>query len=237
MQSQKTLRKLLSLLLALTLLGGLLVPPVSAEAVITPKPLESAPAPEDAPGQGGSLSPAGREELVRVSIVLDQASALEQGYSPESLSRNSAAAAYRQSLRSAQDQVQTRIEAAIGSKLEVKWHLTLAANLISAVVRRGDLERIRSVPGVKRVFLENRYEAPGETGEEAEPNTANSSSAMVGAAQTWAEGYTGAGSRIAVIDTGLDLSHQSVNAEAFSYAISQTGKTVSPRLYLALGIS
>ena len=51
MQSQKTLRKLLSLLLALTLLGGLLVPPVSAEAVITPKPLESAPAPEDAPGR------------------------------------------------------------------------------------------------------------------------------------------------------------------------------------------
>ena len=107
-------------------------------------------------------------------------------------------------------------------------NMTLLMNLISANVRFGDIETIRNVPGVKAVFLENRYDPPEDMGDDsAEPNTSNTSTYMVGAAETWAEGYTGAGSRVAIIDTGLDTTHQSFNEDAFNYAIQQTGKNIS----------
>ena len=208
--------KFLSLILCLSLLLSLLIPGVSAAG------MPSGPESEPIDREEHAL-----DEPVRVSIVLEQPAALEAGYSADQIAAEPAAA-YRRSLRQEQDRTQARIEAALGTSLEVKWHLTLAANLISAQVRYGDIARIRAVPGVRAVFPENRYEAPvGLEGEQAEPNTANSASAMVGALETWAEGYTGAGSRIAVIDTGLDLSHQSLNEEAFQYALSQTGKSVS----------
>ena len=36
-----------------------------------------------------------------------------------------------------------------------------------------------------------------------------------------AAGYTGAGTRIAVIDTGIDTDHQSFAADAFAYSLSR----------------
>lgn len=47
---------------------------------------------------------------------------------------------------------------------------------------------------------------------------------MTGACQAWLEGYTGAGRRIAVIDTGLDTDHQSFSPSAFAYALDQASK-------------
>ena len=44
---------------------------------------------------------------------------------------------------------------------------------------------------------------------------------MVGSYGTWESGYTGAGMRIAVIDTGLDLDHPSFDPAAYDYALSQ----------------
>ena len=156
-------------------------------------------------------------DIVRVSIELDDPGTLDAGFAMDGIAKNSAAKSYRENLMANQQAVASRINSAIGGKLNVKWNITLAANIISAEVRYGDLDAIRSVPGVKRVFLENHYEAPVvEKNEAAEPNTSNSSAYMVGASESWAEGYTGAGSRIAIIDTGLDTTHQSVNEDAFN---------------------
>lgn len=233
MRNPTVFRRLLSLTLAFILCCSLFSPAVYADGSHRERTASTF---AQADGNPQEALPAGQAEdglhaasdLVRVSIELDEPSAIDQGYSLDRIARNPGAVAYRQSLRDAQAQVQTRIESALGSKLDVKWHMTLAANMISANVRFGDLELIRRVPGVKSVFLENHYEAPVPlTGEAAEPNTANTSTGMVGAAQVWAEGYTGAGSRIAIIDTGLDTTHQSVDADAFDYAIAQTGKEIS----------
>ena len=53
---------------------------------------------------------------------------------------------------------------------------------------------------------------------------------MIGSNAAWAAGYTGAGSRIAVIDTGTDTDHQSFSAAGFDYSLQkqaeQAGKTV-----------
>ena len=162
------------------------------------------------------------DEMVRVSIELDAPSTLERvGTGRVDYGTDMAAVAYRDSLRASQDAIARRIsaEALGGAKLDVVWNLTLAANLISANVRYGDIAAIQDVVGVRRVFLENRYEPmkalPGDG------PMMSVATEMTGVQQVWSTGYTGAGSRVAVVDTGLDTSHQSFDAGAFDYAIEE----------------
>ena len=223
MQHATPIRRLFSLLLVLSLLAAMLVPASAAE-----NGWEAAFETEPALSEGLGMEEHAANELVRVSIELDTPSVFDAGYSMDAVAANVDAVAYRDGLKAAQARVRGQIEEAIGAPLKVKHSMTLLLNVLSAEVRYGDLQRIRAVPGVKSVELETRYDAPEPVNaEEAEPNTSNTSTYMVGAAEAWAEGYTGAGSRIAIIDTGLDTTHQSFNADAFNYAIQQTGKTVS----------
>ena len=155
-------------------------------------------------------------DMVRVSIFLEEDSTIGAGFSTESIAANSDAMAYRAELKNAQAEITAAIERKLGQKLDVVWNLTLAANLISANVKYGQIKAIEQVAGVKEVLIETRYEP--DTAEQADPNTV-SSAAQIGSAAAWAYGYTGAGSRIAIIDTGSDSDHQSLNAEAFEYAL------------------
>ena len=60
--------------------------------------------------------------------------------------------------------------------------------------------------------------------ETTDPNMATSSS-MIGSNVAWADGYTGAGSKVAIIDTGADTDHPSLNGAAYSYAVKGLGIT------------
>ena len=162
------------------------------------------------------------DDIVRVSIVLDKPSTIDAGYSTKDIGKDKKAVSYRESLKQQQAEVNNRIEKNLSKRINVKWNLTLAVNIISAEVEYGDINKIRLISGVKDVIMENRYEAINNS--TSEPNTSNTSGYIVGAVSAWADGYTGAGSRIAIIDTGLDTDHQSVNADAFDYAISQLEK-------------
>ncbi|MBE6945880.1 MAG: hypothetical protein E7459_07320, partial [Ruminococcaceae bacterium] len=162
-------------------------------------------------------------DMVRVSILLEQASTLDAGYSTLNISTNREAMTYRQKLKDAQAQVTARIESALAQKLDIRWNLTLAANLISADVPYGQMEVIAGVPGVKAVELEARFEPAVLKDIEAEPML-NSSAPMTGSDLAWAAGYTGAGTRIAVIDTGIDSDHQSFDADAYLYSLEQNAK-------------
>ena len=158
--------------------------------------------------------PFGLNDIVRVSIVLDRPSTMDLGYSTQNIVENNSAMAYRHTLKQQQANIESAIANA-GVSMNVKWNLTLAVNIISAEVRYGDIETIEAVPGVKEVWLETRYE-PQVDG----INTAITTENMVGAATLWSEGYTGAGTRVAIIDTGTDYKHQSFDPEAFMYALS-----------------
>ncbi|MBR6119945.1 MAG: S8 family serine peptidase, partial [Oscillospiraceae bacterium] len=238
MQQKHLPRRLLSLLLTLAMLFTLLVPAVSAAPdsradegrELELSPLDPTTLQVQKLGETEDAAPAAEQspyaltDLVRVSIVLEGAATLDR-YPLRNVARNSAALAYRQTLRAAQNVMQAKIEAATGKKLAVKWNMTLAANIISANVRYGEIETIRQVPGVARVVIENRYEAPKDEAGDASPNTANTSENMVGAWEAWDLGYTGAGSRVAIIDTGIDTAHQSFAAEPFNYSVGQAGAT------------
>lgn len=148
---------------------------------------------------------------------------LEAGYPTGDVAENAAAMSYRQGLARRQTGMAAAIstEALDGEPLDVVWNLTLAANLISANVPYGKMEAIRELSGVQDVILETRY-APCvvDREEAADPNMATSSQ-MIGTHNAWAAGYTGVGSRIAVIDTGIDTDHQSFDAAAFDYSLEQ----------------
>ena len=164
-------------------------------------------------------------DLVRVSIVLEDEPTLRSGFCAADISSPDALA-YDRSLRKTQEQLARTIsrQALGGKPLDVVWNLTLAVNILSANVPYGSIDAIRSVEGVRDVVLERSYR-PSDP-EALQPNT-HSSSAMIGADEVWESGLTGAGSRIAVIDTGTDTDHQSFNNDAFLYALEQTGKDLS----------
>ena len=163
-------------------------------------------------------------DVVRVSIVLNKQATLEL-YSAVDVADNAAAMAYRARLEKEHASVISRIEKNVlgGESLDVVWNMTLAANIISANVLYGQMEEIAAVKGVKDVFLENQYEPLENESATADPMM-STSPAMIGTHDAWAGGYTGAGTRIAVIDTGLDTDHQSFNNEAYLYALRQNAE-------------
>ncbi len=174
----------------------------------------------------------GLNDTVRVSILLEAPSAIDAGYEIQGIGKNNEALAYRKTLRAQQNAMAQQISQQIlgGAALQVKWNITLAGNMISAYVPFGKIDAIKALDGVADVILENRYD-PVVTEKGGEPDHPNMISArdMTGTSLPYASEYTGAGSRLAIIDTGLDTDHQSYDPEAFLHAIEEdqaAGKTV-----------
>ncbi len=236
MKKSELFRKVLSVLLVVTMLAGFALPAgaVNAEgelrfeleqidnSAVTAAPLNHMGTLEDLTASA-QKDP---DEIVRVTIHLEKAATIGAGFSLKGIGSDVRAMAYRQQLHTEQAKLQKTIERQVlqGRKLDVVWNLTLAANLISANVPRWAMERIARLEGVRSVVEENCYSPDVVSiGGTYEPDMAVSGQ-MTGADAAWLEGYTGAGSRVAVIDTGLDTDHQSFRAEALLYALEQTGK-------------
>ncbi len=240
MKSGTKMGRLLSLLLALTLVLGFVTPagaaseknviqldvekvdndlvsaelPLNYENGASPYCVNEEPQDEDL------------DELVRVSIVLDADSVVEAGYAANAIAEDAEAADYRQQLSEQQQAVIADIqrEALDGRELDVVWNLTLATNLISANVPRSALDEIAAMDGIKTVVEETRYEPQVfSVGGTYEPQMAVSGQ-MTGSQQAWQYGFTGAGTRVAVIDTGLDTDHQSFDPDAFLYGIAEASE-------------
>lgn len=169
-------------------------------------------------------APYADDESVRVSIVLDGQSTIESGYEVQDIAQNAAAMSYRAVLQTRQDQIVNDIERVIGGGLDVVWNLTLAANIISANVEYGQIEDIEKVNGVKEVLIETQY-FPQVLDEKpvTDPNMATSNE-QIGSNLAWASGYTGAGSRVAVIDTGTDDDHQSFAEAGYLYSLEKNAE-------------
>lgn len=240
MKREKNMGRLLSLLLALTLVLGLVTPAgaVSEKNVIqleveqVDNDLVSAELPLNYENAASVYcvneepQNADEDELVRVSIVLDTDSVVQAGYAANAIADTPAAADYRQQLAAQQEAVIADIqrEALDGQTMEVVWNLTLATNLISAYVPRSALDEIAAMDGIRTVVEETRYEPQViSTGGTYEPQMAVSGQ-MTGSQQAWQYGYTGAGTRVAVIDTGLDTDHQSFDPDAFLYGIAEASE-------------
>ena len=168
------------------------------------------------------------DEEVHVIILFEQKSLAKKGFSTKDLLENEKAASYSSSLKKQQLSLVDCIEreALGGEKLEIRYQFTVAVNGVATVVPYGRIEQILAVDGVADVYLEECYELD----ETVQPDTATAGE-MVGSYSAWADGYTGAGSRIAIIDTGLDLSHPSFSEGGYYYSLgisaASFGKKIS----------
>lgn len=99
-----------------------------------------------------------------------------------------------------------------GEKLDVSYNHTWLFNGVSASVPYSAMEDIAAIDGVKEVIVQPVYELFEETNSKDASLYTISDGIMVGRESTWAEGYTGQGMKIAIIDTGLDIDHQNFQA-------------------------
>ena len=234
------LKRLLSLMLVVALCAGFAIPAgtTGSSNKVTFEKVDNdavsvAPVERQEVEETEDPAPYADTETVRVSIVLEGKSTIEKVGTTENIAASATATAYRAKLEQTQASVTAKIASAIGEKLDVVWNLTLAANIISANVEYGQIAAIEKVPGVKEVLIETRYEPMVvDTNEANDPNMATSGK-QIGSAAAWASGYTGAGSRIAIIDTGVDSDHQSFDNDAFNYSLAYRAglANMSPEAY------
>ena len=216
--------RLLSLVLAAVMLLGLF-PAVSASPVALRWEKTDVDVPWDnserlVPEELHGMTDHKPTDLVRVAIILEEAPTLKAGYSTQGIGTNTDARAYDLELQKAQNDLAERISAQAlgGKKLEVVWNLTLVGNIISARVPYARLDAVRAVEGVRDVVIENSYEP--QTTQQVSPNMSGASG-MVGSPAAWQTGLTGAGTRIAIVDTGTDTDHQSFDNGAYLHALEQ----------------
>ena len=109
-----------------------------------------------------------------------------------------------------QAQIVAEIEDTVleGETLEVAYNYTWLVNGVAAQIPYSAMADIEAIHGVKQVIVAPTYEIFAE---DATVNTV-SDGVMVGRENTWANGYTGKGIKIAIIDTGLDTDHQNFQA-------------------------
>ena len=162
-------------------------------------------------------------DIVRVSIVLEEKSTIQAGFSTFDISTNVQAMSYNNKLLKSQQSITEIISNRVldGEPLDVVWNLTLVGNIISANVPYGKIDAIRQIDGVAGVLLENRYEPCKTEIVDTIGTNMYIATGMSGSNLVWSNGYTGAGSRIAVIDTGTDTDHLSFDNGAFLYALEQ----------------
>lgn len=174
-------------------------------------------------------------DMVRVTIVLNEAAAISlMDAGVETAAAESAEiASYRQGLERQQRRVAAEISSQVleGEELDVVWNLTLVTNAISANVEYGKMKEIAALDSVSAVYLETRYEPLSQAG--TNNIVAQEMTGASGVQQS--AGYTGAGTRIAVIDTGTDTDHQSFSEEGYLYSLSQAAKQkgMSAEAYIA----
>ena len=168
------------------------------------------------------------EEETRVIIVMEGDAVLDAGYDTADLAENDAAMDLAEQIVADQEETIEKIseEALDGEALDVNYNLSIIANAVSADVAYKDIKNIAKVEGVEAVYVAQKYEPLAD----ANPETITANE-MVGSYTSWATGYTGAGTRIAVIDTGIDSDHPSFDEGAFLAHLEETaeanGKTVA----------
>lgn len=214
----KMKNRILSLLLALCLILSLLPAMAYAQgtqdgAELEITELDSAKVDLKNGADGETLENQGYsdDELVDVIVVLEQKSLLDQGYTKRQIAGAGAElAAAKANITAAQDQVIEEINAISETPVSVGYRYSVILSGFSVEVPYGTLKDIQKLDNVRSAFVAPVFSVPEDcTGSDVSTNTFNTSESF-GSASTWQSlGYTGAGMRIAIVDTGLDTDHPS----------------------------
>ena len=148
-------------------------------------------------------------EMVQVIILMDGKSVIQENPTAQ---LNATSQNKMDALKQQQNAVLNKIEKdVLKAELDVAYHYTWLINGVATTVPYGAIAKIKAMDGVANVILQRVYTVCETTDAVATPNTVTDG-VMIGRESTWANGYTGEGMKIAIIDTGLDTDHQNFAA-------------------------
>ena len=162
------------------------------------------------------------DEVVAAFVILEDQPLAEFYTSPLQVT-----AADEKPLVDKQDAAIAAIEAEVlgGQELNVRYQFTYLTNAISIETEFANLEKIAAMPGIKSVFVMPVYEPCADS----TPNTAGAG-LMTGVTDVQNDpdlAYTGAGMKIAIIDSGLDTDHPSFAADPADPSLDEADITAA----------
>lgn len=107
--------------------------------------------------------------------------------------------------------------ASVNGASDLTYSYTTVLNGFSMKLPYGKLDEVRSLNGVKNVWVAEQYSLPEDLSAADDTISMNSSTGMVGSTEVNAMGYDGTGTIVAILDTGFMKAH-----EAFSVMPTDT---------------
>ena len=146
------------------------------------------------------------DQMVKIFIVMDSLSVVETDSKAVYCEQTQL---MMDALAEEQQAIIANIEREVlgGEKLPVNYSYTWLLNGVATQVPYSLVKKIQKISGVKQVLIQPQYEPCTAMPGSAELMTTSSGN-MIGRNEVWADGYTGKGIKIAVIDTGLDDDHK-----------------------------
>ena len=213
------MKRILSVALALLLVFGIL-PVANAAALFDPNGQEQVlgsdggdtVTPSNRDRKNGKLFEAAPEaeepeatEIVPIIVEMEDEPALAVTKSVE------AAAPVEAKLLEKQQVMQKDIESALGVNLDVKYNHTLVYNGFSFYGEYSLVERINNLNCGAYAYVAPQFESPKMT----------QSIGIIGGDVAWAEGFSGEGTTIAILDTGIRLNHEAFSVVPQSIELTQ----------------
>lgn len=144
------------------------------------------------------------EDKVTIIVELEKESLLDAGYTANQIQKKATAVLHEASQERHIDKVTARMEKELKDEVETLYEYKVAITGMAITTEYKNLEKIKNVKGVKDAWISPVYQLS-----DVDTNTSNGSS-MIGADIVWNKtGYTGKGMKVAIIDTGLDVNHDS----------------------------
>ncbi|MBO7748605.1 S8 family serine peptidase [Paenibacillus sp. MWE-103] len=215
MRNRNAIRKLLTISLAAALTAGMSIPyHVSASGASTGSITLSGGIPKHpASPIRGYVSPridTASAAQTRVIVTLSG----EPGAVGSFASANGIATLTEESARKAADSQQASfIQAARtnGLGMAVNHRYNTVLNGLEVTIAANQIPALAALPGVTSVFENRTYYSVPDVAPVGDPTKPlyydNLPLEQIGADKAWAEGYTGAGLKVGVIDTGIDYAH------------------------------
>uniref|UniRef100_UPI003217438E S8 family serine peptidase n=1 Tax=Clostridium sp. TaxID=1506 RepID=UPI003217438E len=135
-----------------------------------------------------------------------------------------------------QETVTNRILSKASSEIEIQAEYIVAMNGFALKAKFRDLETIKEIEGVKNAFVATVYDLPTQPEVENQPTMIHSNG-TIGATEANTSGYTGKGTVVAVVDSGLAIEHEAFQnkPENSKYSAEEIAEIISSNTMNAKG--
>lgn len=179
--------------------------------------------PEQYPAYGQRSRSVRDKEIERILIEFVDACVIERKRDEEWDPSDPDVLAMRDEIRDRQDEYVSRLEQEVfdGQSVDVLTRLDLAANAISIRAQASQIAKIEALDFVKKVTVEQKI-YPVQDTEDTSLKTiqiGGTSGASTGIEDASLEGNSGQGTRIAILDTGLNVNHQVFNSDCYNESL------------------